>query len=202
MELLELAAVFFRPALYHYFFLSIELDGVAALAVHDAEETVFPAAEGEISHGSGHTDVDTDVPGRGLVAEAAGGGAAGSEEGCLVAEGACVQEFHGFVEILGVGHAEDGTEDFGVGQVTGGGDVVEDSGFNEVTIFEFGNLRTASVEENFGALLFAQADQRFNAVLTLLGDDGAHLHAVFETVANLNARCGMGNRVAEGLLGF
>src|SRR5882724_2727461 len=194
MDLLELAAVFFRPALDYHLFLSIELDGVTPLAMHDTEETVFPAAEGEVGHGSGHADVDTDVPGRGLVAEAAGCRTAGREERCLVAKGARREEIHGFIEVLGVHHAQNGAEDFGVREFTGSGNTVEDGGFNEVTIFEFGNLRTASVEENFGALLFSQADQRFNAVLTLLGDDGAHLHAVFETVANLNARCGMGNR--------
>src|SRR5271163_228978 len=81
----ELARVVFGPAFYHYFFLGVELDGVAALSVEDAEEAVFPSAEREIGHGRGHADVDSDIAGRRFVPEASRGSTAGSKQRSLIA---------------------------------------------------------------------------------------------------------------------
>ena len=84
----------------------------------DAEETFFPAAEGEIGHGRGDADVDADISGGRFVAELAGGGAAGGEKRGLVAVGAAAEKFHGFVDGVGVNEAEDGAEDFCVGELS------------------------------------------------------------------------------------
>src|SRR5580700_11595142 len=101
----ELAGFLARPALNYNLGFGIELDSVAALAMKDAEETLFPAAEGEIGHGSGDADVDADVSGGGFVAEAAGGGTVGGEEGGLIAVGAAAEEVQGFVHRIGVDEA-------------------------------------------------------------------------------------------------
>jgi hypothetical protein len=44
---------------------------VTALSVLDAEETIYPSAEEEEGQQSGCTNIDTDIPGLGFVAEAA-----------------------------------------------------------------------------------------------------------------------------------
>jgi len=65
--------VFFGPAFNDNFLLGIELHGIATLPVHHAEKAVFPSTEGKIRHRSGYADVDANVSGGSLVAEAAGG---------------------------------------------------------------------------------------------------------------------------------
>jgi len=82
---LKFAGFLARPALDYDFGFGEEFDGVASLAVEDAEETFFPSAEREIGHGGGDADVDADISSGGFVAELAGGGAAGGEELCLFA---------------------------------------------------------------------------------------------------------------------
>src|SRR6267378_2487128 len=77
---LKFAGFLARPALDHDFRFGEKFHGVAALAVEDAKETFFPAAEGEIGHRRGYADVDADISRRGFVAELAGGGTAGGEE--------------------------------------------------------------------------------------------------------------------------
>src|SRR5438876_3217636 len=72
----ELSRMFFCPALDYNLLLSIKLSPIATLPVHNPEETVFPAAEREIGHGRGDSDVDADVSGGRFIAEAAHGSAA------------------------------------------------------------------------------------------------------------------------------
>src|SRR3954471_8743592 len=83
--LLELARPLFGPALDDDFLFCVELDGIASLAVQDAEEAVFPSAEREVGHGGGDSDVHADVPCRSFVAELTRGGAAGCKDGSSVA---------------------------------------------------------------------------------------------------------------------
>src|SRR5258708_7615558 len=149
--------MFFGPAFYYYFFVGVELDGVAALAVEIAEETIFPSAEGEVGHGRGYADVHADVAGGGFVTEAARRGAPRCEERGLVAVGAAFEEGEGVVHVVGVDEAEDGAEDFGVGEVAGFANVVEDGGRDEVAFLVAWDGGVASVEENFCALFFAEA---------------------------------------------
>src|SRR5579863_9835945 len=103
------------PALDHYFLVGVELDSVAALAVEIAEETVLPSAEWKISHGCGDPDVDADVAGGRLVAEAARGRAARGKQRRLVAVGAALEEGESVVHAAGVDQAQHRAEDFGVG---------------------------------------------------------------------------------------
>ena len=70
-RILELAGVLLSPAFDDDFFVGVELDGVASLRVHVAEEAAFPSGEGEISHGRGYADIDADVACGGLVTESA-----------------------------------------------------------------------------------------------------------------------------------
>src|SRR5580698_2381644 len=75
----KLSRMLFGPAFDHYFLFRVKLDGVTALAMHDSEEAVFPAAEREIGHGCGDADVDADISGRSFVTEASRRCAAGSK---------------------------------------------------------------------------------------------------------------------------
>src|ERR1051325_11991454 len=54
-RLLKLSRMFFGPAFHDNFFVGIELDRITALAVHIAEETVFPPAEREVGRSEEHT---------------------------------------------------------------------------------------------------------------------------------------------------
>src|SRR4030095_7618892 len=58
---LELARVLLGPAFDDNFLFRIELNRVAALAVHDAEKAVFPSAEWEICHRRCDPNVDADI---------------------------------------------------------------------------------------------------------------------------------------------
>src|SRR5579863_9282644 len=132
-RLLKFSRMLVAPAFDDHFFVGIELDGVASLCVHVAEETAFPAGEGEIGHGGGYADVDADVSCRGFVAETAGGRAAGSEKGSLVAIRATLQEGDCFVHVSGVDQAEHGAENFRVGEFTRGGHTIENGGLHEIS---------------------------------------------------------------------
>jgi len=61
--------------------------------VEDAEETILPTAEREVSHRSGDTDVDADIARGRFVAELARSGAAGGKERGLIAVGAAANKF-------------------------------------------------------------------------------------------------------------
>ncbi len=82
---LEFARPLAGPAFDDDFFVGEELDGVAALRVHDAEEAAFPSGEREVGHGRGDADVDADVAGGDGVAELARGRSGGGEDGTGVA---------------------------------------------------------------------------------------------------------------------
>ena len=87
-------------------------------------------------------------------------------------------------------------------EIAGRGNVVENRGLHEVAGFVFRNLRVAAVEQNLCALLFAESDQRFDALFALRRDHRAHLHAFFEAVADFEFRSGVGDGIAEGFLRF
>src|SRR5579862_2261709 len=67
----ELARVFARPAFDDHFLFGVELNSIATLSMHDAEEAVLPSAEWEIGHRSGNANVDADVSGWSFIAELA-----------------------------------------------------------------------------------------------------------------------------------
>src|ERR1017187_9760537 len=169
-SILELAAVLFGPAFDDDFLVGVELDGVAALAVEIAEETILPSAEREVSHRRGDSDVDADVARGRFVAEAARGGPARRKERRLIAVGAALEEGESVVHVVGVDEAEDWAEDFGVGEIAGRGNVVEDRGLHEVARFVFRSLRVAAIEQDCRALLFSESDQRFDSLFTLRRD--------------------------------
>src|ERR1700719_1802352 len=104
---LEFAAVLFGPAFNYYFFVGVELDGIAALAVEIAEEAVLPSAKGEVGHGRGDSDVDADVASGRFVTEAARGRSARGEQRSLIAVGAALEEGQSVVHAVGVNEAED-----------------------------------------------------------------------------------------------
>src|SRR5204863_9280718 len=68
---LRLACLLARPAPHDDLRFREEFNGVAPLAVKDAEETLLPAAEGEIGHRRGHADIDSDISRGRFVAESA-----------------------------------------------------------------------------------------------------------------------------------
>src|SRR5713226_6869907 len=130
---LELARLLARPALDHDFRFGEKFHRVASLAVENAEETLFPPAEGEIGHGRGDADIDADISRGRFVAEFARGGAACGEERCLVAVGTAAKKFHGFINRVGVNQTEHGTEDFRVGKLAGGRQSVKNRGRQEIS---------------------------------------------------------------------
>ena len=199
---LEFSAVLFGPAFDDYFLVGIEFDGIAALAVEVAEEAVLPSAEGEVGHGRGDSDVDADVSGGRFVTETAGGGTAGGEQRRLVTVDAAFEKGQGFVHVIGVHEAKNRAEDFGVGEIAGGGDVVENRRLHEVAVVVISDAGVTSVEENFCALLLAEADQRFDSLFALRRDHRAHLHVFIEAVAGFEFRRGVGDGVAKSLLRF
>src|SRR5208283_6086558 len=94
----ELAGFLARPALNHDFGVGVKLHRVFALGVQYTEEAFFPSIEGEIGHGRGDADVDSDVSGRRFVAELARRCATGCEKRSLVAIGALADELDGFID--------------------------------------------------------------------------------------------------------
>src|ERR1700738_4297643 len=201
-NLLELAAVLFGPAFDDNFLVGIELDGVAALPVEIAEETVFPSTEREVSHRRGDANVDADISRGCLIAEAARSRTARGEQRGLIAVGTALQKGERFVHVAGVDEAEHRTEDFGVGQLAGLRYIVKDSWVDEVSGFVLRDFRLASIEQNFCSLLLANADQRFDSLFALRRDHWSHLHAFVEPVADFEFRSRVGDRVAECLLRF
>src|SRR5215472_7747058 len=117
---LEFASFLPRPALDHDFRLGEKLDGIASLSVKNAEETFLPAAEREIRHRRGNTDVNADVARRGLVAEFARGRAARGKKRCLISVRAATEKFHGFVHGIGMNQAEHRSKNLRVRQLAGG----------------------------------------------------------------------------------
>src|SRR5467141_3184608 len=202
LSLSKLACLLARPALDDNFGFGKKFDGVAALAVKDAEETLFPAAEGEIGHRSGNADIDADIPRRGLVSEFAGGGTAGGEKRGLVAVGAAAQKFHGVVNRIGMNQTEHGTEDFRVAKRAGGRQAIEDGWREEIAGFVAGNFRIAPVENGLRAFANACGDERLDALLALFSDDRTHLDAGVQAIADANCGSGVRDGVAESFLRF
>src|SRR6266850_2159234 len=142
---LELARFLARPALDDDFGFGEKFDGVAALAVEDSEETLFPSAEWEIGHG--------------------GGGTARGEKRGLVAVRAAAQKIHGFVNRIGVNETEYRAEDFRIGKLAGGRQAIKNGRCKEIAGFVAGNFRVAAVENGFCAFADAGGDKRLDALL-------------------------------------
>ena len=75
------------PTLHNHFLIGKELDGVAPLCVHHAEETALPAGKGKVRHGCGHANVDPHVASGNGIAELTRRSAGGREDGAGVAIG-------------------------------------------------------------------------------------------------------------------
>src|SRR6267142_3642052 len=151
----EFTRMFFGPAFDDDFLVGVELDGVASLAMHVAEEAVLPSTEGEVGHGCGYADVDADVSGRGFIAESARGRTARCEKRSLIAEGILVEEGHRFVQILRVNQAQHWAENFRVREFAFDGDAVQNRRLYEVSRLVAGDFRVAAIYQNLGALFFA-----------------------------------------------
>src|SRR5579862_3614463 len=96
--------------------------------------------------------------------------------------------------------AQDRPEDFGVREFAGGGKTVKDCGLHEVATLVFRDLGIAPIEQDFGTLFFARADERLDSFFALARDDWAHLDAILETVAHLQFRCRLSDGIAKSLL--
>ena len=68
----EFSRPFLGPPFNHNLGLGIELDCMVALPVKRTKEGFFPTTEREKSHRSRYSNVDTDIPSLGIVAELAG----------------------------------------------------------------------------------------------------------------------------------
>src|SRR6267143_3838490 len=200
--LLELSCLLARPALDDDFGFGEEFNGVASLAMKNAEEAFFPSAEGEISHRGGDADVDADISRGGPVPELASGGTAGGEKRGLVAVEAAAQKIHGFIDGIGVNQTEHRAEDFRIGKLAGGGQAIEDGWREEITGFVAGNFRVAAVKNGFCAFADTGRNERLDALLALLGDDRAHLDAGVQALADANRGSGVRDGVTKSFLRF
>jgi hypothetical protein len=134
--------------------------------VENSKKTFFPAAEGEIGHRCGNADIDADISGRGFVAEFASGRAASGEKGRLISVGAATQEFHGFVDGIGVNQTEHGAEDFRVGKLARGRQAIKNGGREKIAGLVAGNSGLAAIENGFCA--FADATEISDSTRCLL----------------------------------
>ncbi len=164
-----------------------------------SEKAIFPAAEREVSHGGGDTDVDSDVTGGGFVTEAAGGDSAGGEDTSGVAVGASGDHGDGFVKIAGADEREHRAEDFGAAEFAIEGGIIEDGGIEEVATAGIGG---ASVEDCDCAFGDTAIDTGFDAGFALGGDDGPHLGGGVEAGSGLDGGGGLGDGVAERDVGI
>jgi len=64
------------------------------------------------------------------------------------------------------------------------------------------NVCASTVEQKFGALLLALANQRLDPRFTLARDHGAHLYPFVESVADPQSSCGFGDEIAKHFLRF
>src|SRR5689334_6331074 len=94
--------------------MGVKLHGVAALPVYGSEEAVTPAAKRKISHGSGNTDVYSDIAGRHFVAELAGRGSAGGKDRGHIAVGISGQDLDTLFQRLSMDETQDWPENLGV----------------------------------------------------------------------------------------
>src|SRR5579883_1361617 len=104
--LLEFTRVLLGPAFDHDLLLGKELDRIAPLCVHDAEEAILPAAEREVGHGSSHADVNANISRRSFVAKTARRCSTRREERSLVAVRAALQKRQRLIQIIGMHKAQ------------------------------------------------------------------------------------------------
>src|ERR1035438_2569831 len=88
---------------------------------------------------------------------------------------AAFEERERFIHVIGVDEAEDRTKDLCVGEIAVRGNIVEDRGLYEVAGFVFRDLRVAAIKQDLRALLFAQSDERFDALFALRRDHWTHV---------------------------
>src|SRR6516225_2989735 len=108
----ELAGPLARPTFHNNFFVGEELDGVAALRVHHAEEAALPSREGKVGHRCRDADIDSDVARGDSVAKFARGGAGSGENRTGVSVRRALNHADSFFDRTGVDDREDGPEDF------------------------------------------------------------------------------------------
>src|SRR5207302_11308320 len=116
----EFASFLARPAFDHDFRLGEEFHGITSLTVKNTEETFLPAAEREIRHRRGNTDVNADVTFGRLVPKFARSRPASGKERSLISVRAATEEFHGFVRGIGMNQAEHRAKNFRVRKLAGG----------------------------------------------------------------------------------
>src|SRR5580704_6938026 len=198
----ELPAVLLRPAFDDNFLVGIKLNRVPALSVKIAEEAVFPSAEREIGHGRGDSDVDANIACGRFIAKTSRCCSARGEERSLIAIGAAFEKGQRLVHIVRMDQAEHRSKYFGISDLAGRRHIIKNRRVHEIARFVFWNFRVTSIEQNFGALLLTDADERLDTLLALRCNHGPHLNARFKAVTHAEFRGRFGNRVAKSLLRF
>src|SRR5271170_499375 len=110
-----------HPPLYHDLLLGIELNRIATLSMHDAEEAVLPPAKREVSHRSGDSDVDPNIPRRSLITEAPRRRAARGKERSLVPIRAALQKRQRLIHRVRMDQTQHRPKDLGMCQLAIGG---------------------------------------------------------------------------------
>src|SRR5262249_41909605 len=104
--MLELPRLLTRPSLDYDLRFGIELHGIFALTVQNSKEALFPSAERKVRHRRGHSNIDSYVSGRRLVAEFARRRTTHSKQRSLVAIRAATNKIDSRIDRIGVNQAQ------------------------------------------------------------------------------------------------
>src|SRR6266851_493580 len=199
---LELTRMLLRPPLHNHLLLGIKLHGIAALTMEHAEEAVFPAAEREVRHRSGNSDIDSDVPCRRFIPEPSGRRSAGGKQRRLIAEWTLREEIERFIHVTGMHQTEHWSEDFRIGELASGGKCVEYSWLHKTATLVFRDIRFAAVNNQLPAFLCSCVNQRLNSFPAILADYRSHLDIRIQSAANFKSCRRGGDGLTECLLRF
>ena len=147
-----------EPAARGHLLLREELHAFAALHVQVAEERFVPAVKGKPRHRGRHTDIDADHAGLGAMLEFARRLAAAGKDGRAVAIHGFVGQLDGLAQIFHVHHVQHRAENFFLGDRGAALDVVKNRCANIKSIRRLGNFDTATIGQNFRALLLADGN--------------------------------------------
>lgn len=158
---------------------------------------------GEGEHGQGHGDryIDTNLSGLNVATERLGRRSGSRKDGDAVSVLVLVDQVNGIVDGVDVEADQDGAKDLLLVAGHVGSDVGDDGRADKVAVGVLGVLVAAAIEEDGGTLLLSAVNEAHDALLAVRGDDGTKIGAFFESSANLELLCALGN-VIQPLLGL
>ena len=175
----------------------VEVHALGAVDVGVAQQRLLPAAERVVGHRGGDGHVDAHHAGLDVQLEAPRVAAVIGEDGRAVAELTGVDQLDGLRVVGGLDDAQHRPEDLLL--VDGGieRDLGDDRGTDPEAVLVAVDLQSAAVEDHLRAALLGVIDEPDDAVAVLGGDDGTHLDALVEPVADLDLRAIGGDELGQ-----